>query len=265
LNDINKTRGGKAIFIDIDGTLIERDKGPIKEDLEAMIEAGRKGHFLFLNTGRSFSHIPDALLKLPCIKGIAAGCGAHILLALDSAYKTIYHTWIPDDILNLIITQYSIYSNQCCLEGEKNCYIINRSSFPFTTNFFIPVNTLEEFKEKSRGDLITKITIGGHASDEECRYLASHLVVHRYPDYSEGIIKGENKAKAMRIILDHLEIRRENSIAIGDSGNDLDMIRFAGLGIAMGNAGPEIKAAANVITDNCGKGGVAEALRRFVL
>jgi Cof subfamily protein (haloacid dehalogenase superfamily) len=255
----------KAIFIDIDGTLIELDRGPFKEDIEAMEEAAGKGHSLFLNTGRSFGNIPETLLELPFIKGISAGCGAHILMADNSGFKTIYHKWIPENILGLIIEQYSHFQKHCLLEGENNCYYINGSSFPFTRNSFIPVNTIEEFKEKSGGYLITKITIDGYVSDEECRCLEPFLAVHRFPNYTEGIIKGENKAKAMSFMLENLEIRRENSIAIGDSGNDLDMIRFAGLGIAMGNASQGLKAAADAITGDCGKGGVAEALRRFVL
>jgi hydroxymethylpyrimidine pyrophosphatase-like HAD family hydrolase len=69
----------------------------------------------------------------------------------------------------------------------------------------------------------------------------------------------------MELILNESGIKREDSIAIGDSANDLDMIRFAGLGIAMGNACAELKAEAAAVTGDCGKGGVAEALRKFLL
>ena len=65
--------------------------------------------------------------------------------------------------------------------------------------------------------------------------------------------------------LEALGIPRENSIAIGDSRNDIDIIAAAGLGIAMGNACEELKALAGAITGDCGKGGVGQALRMFVL
>jgi hydroxymethylpyrimidine pyrophosphatase-like HAD family hydrolase len=69
----------------------------------------------------------------------------------------------------------------------------------------------------------------------------------------------------MSIVLEALDIPRENSIAIGDSKNDIDIIRAAGLGIAMGNASQELKALAGAITGDCGKGGVGQAITKFVL
>jgi hydroxymethylpyrimidine pyrophosphatase-like HAD family hydrolase len=64
----------------------------------------------------------------------------------------------------------------------------------------------------------------------------------------------------MRILLDAAGIRREDSVAIGDSANDLDMIRYAGAGIAVGNACDELKAAADWVSAPCGEGGIVRAL-----
>jgi hydroxymethylpyrimidine pyrophosphatase-like HAD family hydrolase len=70
----------------------------------------------------------------------------------------------------------------------------------------------------------------------------------------------------MEIVLNEAGIPRENSVAIGDSPNDLDMIRYAALGIAVGNARDELKAEADVVVAAaCGEGAVAEAFCRFVL
>jgi hydroxymethylpyrimidine pyrophosphatase-like HAD family hydrolase len=69
----------------------------------------------------------------------------------------------------------------------------------------------------------------------------------------------------MAIILEAAGIPRENSIAIGDSANDIDIVRAAGIGIAMGNASDDLKAVAREITGDCGKGGVGGAIKRFVL
>ena len=153
------------------------------------------------------------------------------------------------------------------MEGEQACYIINidQSSWIFEIDSPIPVNSLDDLKKRSLGDFITKLTFDFFLPGDDRRFLESFCKVNCFADYSEAIIKGENKAKAMKIILDELGIGQEDSIAIGDSINDLDMIHFAGLGIAMGNACAELKAAAGAITGSCGKGGVAEALRKFVL
>jgi len=261
-------RTRKAVFLDIDGTLIIRDGFLFEEDRKAMEEAAQKGHLLFLNTGRSFANIPPALIELGFIRGIAAGGGSHILLAVspprtESRFQTIYHKWFSEDQLAKIFDWYGAHSRCCILEGERDCYIINHSSLIFAEKVPVPLSSFDEFKRKSSGDFISKLTMDGFASEEEHSLLELFCRINSFADYFEGIIKGESKAKAMEIILAKFGIEREDSIAIGDSVNDLDMIRFAGLGIAMGNASAELKAAAGAVTGCCGKGGVAEALRKF--
>ena len=249
-----------------------------------MEEAAAKGHFLFLNSGRSFANIPKTLLEFTFLKGIAAGGGAHVLLTeaartgfptdrmsdfsqTASCYQTIYHKWVSEEVLEVIFTWYGKQKDFCILEGERDCYIINPSP-PFPLRMPkdpVPVNSLDDFKRKSSGDRITKVTLDGFASEDECRLLEPFFRVNSFSEYSEAIIKGENKGKAMVFILNTLGIGREDSIAIGDSANDLDMFHAAGLSVAMGNASDGVKAAAGAVTADCGKGGVAEALRKFVL
>jgi hypothetical protein len=74
-----------------------------------------------------------------------------------------------------------------------------------------------------------------------------------------------NKAKALEVIARHYGIERQEVMAIGDSYNDLEMIEWAGLGVAMGNAFKSIKDAADFVTASNDEEGVAEALRKFVL
>ena len=292
------TRSTKAIFLDIDGTLITGGKGPFNEDREVMDEAARKGHLLFLNTGRSFANIPSEILELSSLKGIAAGGGAHVLFAGagdfsaavgsssaiggsraaagSSRFETVYHRWISDAQLREVFSWCVNYSHCCLLEGERECYIISQFPRHYSVRDPILVDSLEDFKSKSGGDFVTKMTLYDFftkpaavgkdpLTGDEYRFLESIFTVNRFPDYSEAIIKGENKAKAIELILAKLGMERKDSIAIGDGVNDLDMIRFAGLGIAMGNACGELKAAAGAITGDCGKGGVAQALKKYVL
>ncbi|MDP4091116.1 MAG: HAD hydrolase family protein, partial [Bacillota bacterium] len=64
---------------------------------------------------------------------------------------------------------------------------------------------------------------------------------------------------------ERLGIKREEVIAIGDAGNDIDMIRYAGLGVAMDNAFPQVKEAADYITASNEEDGVAQVIERFIL
>lgn len=83
--------------------------------------------------------------------------------------------------------------------------------------------------------------------------------------YLEVMHKLANKAEALRLVAAFYNIPREQVLAIGDSYNDLDMITWAGTGIAVGNAHPGIKAVAQYITASNEEDGVAEALERYVL
>jgi Cof subfamily protein (haloacid dehalogenase superfamily) len=74
-----------------------------------------------------------------------------------------------------------------------------------------------------------------------------------------------NKGIALDFLAGRLGIRQEEVMAIGDSVNDLDMLAYAGLGVAMGNASPAVKAAANVVTGANDADGVAEAIEKYVL
>lgn len=75
--------------------------------------------------------------------------------------------------------------------------------------------------------------------------------------------KQANKRFGVETIASQLSIKQEEIVCIGDSGNDRQMIKYAGLGIAMGNAFPEIKEIANVVTDSNMNNGVAKAIEKY--
>ena len=90
-------------------------------------------------------------------------------------------------------------------------------------------------------------------------------VMQSSPNYIEIVRPGVSKARAMLALAEKRGIRAEEIMALGDSGNDIEMIRAAGLGIAMGNAIPAVKEAADEIAPPCEENGFAKAVRKFVL
>ena len=81
-----------------------------------------------------------------------------------------------------------------------------------------------------------------------------------------GIISHEGgKVMGMEQILKFHGISREECIAFGDGENDIEMLQFAGIGIAMGNADPEVKESADYVTADVDEGGVLKALRHYKL
>lgn len=85
------------------------------------------------------------------------------------------------------------------------------------------------------------------------------------PFYYEANAKGVTKGSALKKLCTLLDMTAANLMAIGDGGNDLSMLEFAGLGVAMGNAIPELKEVAQAITTDCDHDGVAVAIKKYAL
>lgn len=85
------------------------------------------------------------------------------------------------------------------------------------------------------------------------------------PDMLELVPQGVNKWQGLQVLLDHLGVSGEGFMAIGDGGNDLEMVANAGIGVAMGNAVPAVKDAASLVVASNDEDGIAEAFERFVL
>ena len=89
--------------------------------------------------------------------------------------------------------------------------------------------------------------------------------VQSNPQYVEITSKGVSKASALRLMAARYNIPIEETLAIGDSGNDLPMLRAAGVSVAMGNASDAVKAACDHVTGLCVDDGFADAVYKFVL
>ncbi|SMC40755.1 Cof-type HAD-IIB family hydrolase [Sporomusa malonica] len=85
------------------------------------------------------------------------------------------------------------------------------------------------------------------------------------PTFMEITDPAANKGRALAFLADKLRIKQEEIMALGDSGNDLDMVKYAGWGVAMGNASAAVKAAARLETLSNDADGVAEAIEKYVL
>jgi hydroxymethylpyrimidine pyrophosphatase-like HAD family hydrolase len=81
----------------------------------------------------------------------------------------------------------------------------------------------------------------------------------------EIYVPGISKQVGIAYVADHLGVKQEETMAIGDHLNDIEMLRWAGIGVAMGRSLPEVQAAADYVTASYQQDGVARAVERFVL
>ena len=117
--------------------------------------------------------------------------------------------------------------------------------------------------------VVRKIVVGG--DEPELARLEAAVVLldgvfvtSSWQGNREILVAGADKANAAKILAARLDIDSEQVLAIGDHRNDLELITWAGIGVAMGNAEPELKAVADWITASNEDDGVALALQRFV-
>ena len=100
--------------------------------------------------------------------------------------------------------------------------------------------------------------------------LIQHQVVELHPwltmtQFADITAKGVDKGKGLMAVISDQNLRIEETMAFGDGGNDMAIIRRAGIGVAMGNAGDTLKAAADYVTDTVDGDGISKALQKFIL
>lgn len=274
----------KLIFIDIDGTLFDHAKDAIPESAKnAILSAKSKGHKIFLSTGRPYADIDQEILNFP-LDGMIVSCGA--VVYVDN--KPIYcKTYPQKELISLI--QFMLDNNiGFSLDGIHKNYLTEEafnclSGLMFKNNedselsrAMMAKNNCFPFEDMKEEDLkaVVKISIftkNKKSCEKLFQRIPKSLVGFMYKNnhldlYNGEIsIKGITKATGLKQITNYLNIPIEDTIAIGDSLNDLDILQEAGLSICMGNGADECKKTADFVTKDISNDGLAYALKHFNL
>ena len=249
----------RAFFFDIDGTIAVHNNPPSGEDTAAIRALRQQGHRVFICTGRVISTLYPAIHEVG-FDGYVLGAGSHILVGDTVVYKAV----MGDELLQRVIRYCLTHHLSVILEGERSLYSINPSKSYEKT--FPHVTTDTAFMAGGAyKDAINKFSIWGQVSDDMRAMLGKDMDVIQHPDVAEVVLSGCCKSDGMRRVLEHIGIARENSVAFGDSHNDIDMLAYAGFGIALGGAHSEVLAAADYVTAPLEENGVAKAIRTLFL
>lgn len=233
-----------AIFLDIDGTIFDRNvvSQPV---IDAIDRARSCGHKVFINTARGYVGMPKQIYDLD-FDGFVNSSSLEVCLG----NRFIHRKFIPTERAKEIARFAFENHISLCLEGEVRIDI-NRS--------VADANNTETFEEveKILGEKsVCKLVVDTRFTDEQKATLFTEFTFHG----GEVIFKGYDKAFGIKLIEKELNIPHQNTVAIGDTGSDISMIEYAGIGIAMGNCTPDLKARAKYITKHCSEDGVKVAI-----
>lgn len=267
----------------MDGTLLN-DRGTISEgDQEAIRQAARAGIEIVIATGRQYTGIPIELLT---------DLGIHYAITVNGAaiYKLperecIYESCMEPDLIVPLIRkiQEKDVMLDVFIEGEaytQICkqHVLDRLEIPEANRQFLKATRvrLEDIADhlETTGVSVQKGTInfyplpdGSYRDYDEVKELfvdypqIAHVCggFHNLEFTRSGISKGAS----LKRLADHLGVSIQDTMACGDSENDLDIIRTAGIGVAMENADETVKKAAAFVTLSNEECGVAHAIRHF--
>lgn len=243
----------RAIFFDIDGTLRDFTEKGIRPGTYKAIElAHRAGVRCFVATGRHILEIrEERLLGDLAFDGYVLLNGNY---CTDSSHHVLYRNPIP---VSQVQTALSLERELgfALLLMERDAMYISRIT-PTVERLQADIGTalppVEPHME--RGLVHPVYQMVPYGDDETLARVASCLPLCDSTRWHDGgafdiTPKGGDKCLGMQKILEHYGFSREESAAIGDGYNDIPMIRYAGVGIAMGNGSHEVKAAADYVTE----------------
>ena len=269
------SRGGlnmkKAIFFDIDGTLIDCINGHIDlshQVKQAIRRLQQEGHYAFIATGRPYAFLSEAILSFG-FDGYILTNGAQVMIGNE----TIYKEPLDPTFVKNATAEFEQRQIQYMLQSDRYSYMKDeyKEYYQFFDNIGVSRNYL--VSDYQLEDVQTQKIELLCPNDEAMDYCLS--LVEQNPEYDyvhsisermfELYSKKNTKATGILTALKHLDIPVEQSYAFGDGKNDIEMLSTVGCGIAMGNASDEVKSYAHQVTDSVLEDGVATGIEKYIL
>jgi len=271
----------KIIFFDVDGTLMTTKNILPESTKQAIKELKEVGHIPVISTGR-----PPGMLE-----SVAEELGVENYISLNGQYiviqgEPIYSNPLPtDELEQLIETSYEQGDRTFLLTHDKvigNTFMSEMMDPDFLTYVYthlhdLPLEvTLELFKHMTEKplprdryeneDILTAFVNTSEANDDFYREHFPNLHYTRAtPFIGEALMKGSHKAAGVERIVKYFEMKMTDTIAFGDSLNDIEMLEAVETGVAMGNGREELKNIADYVTADVEDDGIYKGLERLEL
>ena len=271
----------RILSFDLDGTFLDDDKGIPPENLRALEAAAEKGVWIVPATGRIVAGLPDLLRTLPFMRYYITANGSYVYDLRED--RAVARAEIP------LARALEFYRFADGIDALYDCYqdnwgymtewmyhealrvIPNAGVRDLIVKLRTPVPELKEYLAAKGADL-QKLQL--FFTDMDLRQRMIDELPGRFPDLAfstsmpfniEINAQTATKGNALLALCRHLGIDPAQALALGDGTNDSDMLRAAGVGVAMENADEAVKAAADYVTGSNNDAGFAQAVEKFVL
>lgn len=265
----------KVIVLDLDGTLTNREKKITAHTKEVLMQAQEQGKIVVLASGRpTYGVMPLAKeLELDRYGGYILAYNGGIIMDCKTG-ETVFQRQLPVGI-NRTIAQLAVEHGVNLLTYEGPHIIASNAECPYT-QLESKINHIDIRQVDNMEEYVT-FPVPKFLMTEEGDYLAlveakvkaalgkNFSVYRSEPFFLEVLPKGIDKAKSLERLLTLLGLSKQQMIACGDGYNDLSMIEYAGLGVAMANAVLPVRNAADYVTLSNEEDGVAHVVEKFML
>ena len=271
----------KLFAFDLDGTMLGKDGSLSPKGEKALTAAAVQGVELVPTTGRILGFLPESLTRLPFIRYVVTSNGAAVydLSSEKRLYSCLLSWQLAVEVLD-ILREYPIFveiyaQGRPVLRRGDLVRAWEEYGFPerkrmYLKKDYLQVQSLRQYIKETQisPEKINLPYIPEELRGEIKERLSQNKnvkLVSSIFDNLEINAAGCHKGAALAALGEILNISRENTAAIGDNGNDREMLEYAGLSIAMGNATEEIKKIAKATTASCEEDGAALAIENYIL
>lgn len=264
----------KLIAIDMDGTLLNDERQISPENYEAIQKARQNGVKIVLASGRPLVGFKRYLEELHLISeedyvvafngAIVQSTGGNKIISKTTLgledYKELYEL-----SKNLKVNIHAL-TEDTVISPKDSKYTRLESEINLIHKNIIAVEEVPEDTAILKVMFIDDPEIIDEVVDKIPETISDkYTIVRSESFFLEFLHKSVNKGTGVAALAEKLNIKQEEVICIGDAGNDMHMVKYAGLGVAMGNAFPELKRAASFITRTNDEHGVAHVINKFIL
>ncbi|MDU0348468.1 HAD family hydrolase [Actinomyces sp. MRS3W] len=274
----------RIIFVDVDGTLVTYTNELPQSAVTAIRRARAAGHRVYLTTGRSRAEMPAPLWDIG-LDGMIGGNGAYV----EDDGHVLLHQHLSREQCGRIVDW--LRTRRLTFYAEANSGLYAPPDFPAASRTALRAYAAGKGRADA-GDLeasdifpdlvlteelvredVNKISfvLSGPEDVQAARRAFPDLLVGTWGGRGHEALFGDvalsaaNKVEAIDVLLEHLGASPADAVAFGDAIVDIGMLRHCGVGVAMGNAAPEVKQAADLVTDDVEQDGLAHALTRLGL